>query len=249
MLIVFDGTVGAHDAPFLGVIKAEMQSGFQRQDDGGSTITQLLKDIFLTKATRLYKVGMMVQESVSAKRPDGWTALVFDNNITQSHREAAAQYFFEGFLGCAFRGDGAYETARFFDLTREFVARSNLPTEEKRDVNDALYTYIKTEKSPTFTADEFAEKYLPKPTQDLFRNFLEAKHFPRRGIVRDTSRLGAKLRRRRFKFGSAAEFFASPEALSQRKVEIETGPAQKFGGDGDEIWTRIVVHQSVTEER
>lgn len=249
MLIVFDGTVGAHDAPFLGVIKAEMQSGFRRQQDGRSIITQLLKDIFLTKATRLYKVGLMVRENLSAKRPEGWTALVFDNNITQSHREAAAQYFFEGFLGCTFKGDGAYETARFFDLTREFVARSSLPAEHKRDVNDALYTYIKTEKSPTFTSDEFADKYLPTPMQDPFRNFLEAKHFPKRAVVRDTARLGAKLRRRRFKFGNAAEFFASPEALSQKKVEIETGPAQQFGGEGDETWTRIIVHQSVTEER
>jgi nucleoid-associated protein YejK len=249
MLIVLDGTVGAHDAPFVCVIKAEMQSGFRRQPDGGSIVTQLLKDIFLTKATRLYKVGFMVRESVSEKRPEGWTALVFDHNITQSHREAAAQYFYEGFLGCVFKGDGAYETARFFDLTREFVARSSLPVEEKRDVNDALYTYIKTEKSPTFTSDEFAEKYLPKDMQDPFRNFLEAKHFPRRAVMRDTARLGAKLRRRRFKFGAAAEFFASPDALSQKKVEITSGPAQEFGGEGDEAWTRIIVHQEVTEER
>ncbi len=224
MLVVFDGTVGTTKMPFLGVIKAEMQTGFRRNRARHTTVTELLNDIFLTKATRLYKVGLMLLSDPPNALPYNWTALVFDNNITQSHRESAAQYFYEGFLGCTFPSDGAYETGRFFDLTRDFVGRSNIDSEQKRDLNDALYTFVKTDKGRTFTAADFSEKYLTPELHDEFLSFLNAKHFPLRAIVRDISRMGSKLRRRRFRFGADVELFVSPEAIDQKRVKIGNYP-------------------------
>lgn len=90
MLIVFDGTVGAPAAPFVGVIKAETQAGFRRSRAPERTIIEFLQDVFLTPATRLYKVGMMVRHDSKADPLDGWRAFVFDSNISASNREAAA---------------------------------------------------------------------------------------------------------------------------------------------------------------
>ncbi|QPB21763.1 nucleoid-associated protein [Rhizobium sp. 007] len=117
VVIAFDGSFGVPERKFLGVIKAETQSGFRRSKNAEKILTEFLDNIFLTPATRLYKIGFLVQEP----KDDGfyWRAIIFDSNISSSHRETAAQYFYESFFGCLFPANGAYETSRFYDLTKE----------------------------------------------------------------------------------------------------------------------------------
>ncbi|MGB3044495.1 MAG: nucleoid-associated protein [Xanthobacteraceae bacterium] len=249
VVLVFDGTVGGANHKFVGVIKAEKQTGFRRYKSREKTLTEFLDDLFLTAAQRLYKVALFVRVDESLPPPSGWSAYVFDTNISPTHRETAAQYFYEGFLGCELPQDGAYETARFFDLTREYVKHSGLPTEKRRDIVDALHTYVKAENGRTFSSNEFAEKYLPIEHRDTFSNFLSAKKFPMRAVVRDTSAMGNRLRRRRFRFGSDIELSVSAAALNDKTVEIKEGAANEFGGDGLDRWTRITIRQSLTDER
>ncbi|MET4847002.1 nucleoid-associated protein [Bradyrhizobium japonicum] len=249
VVLVFDGTVGGADHKFVGVIKAEKQTGFRRYKSREKTLTEFLDDLFLTAAQRLYKVALFVRVDESLTSPDGWNAYVFDTNISPTHRETAAQYFYEGFLGCELPQDGAYETARFFDLTRDYVKQSGLPTEKRRDIVDALHTYVKAENAKTFSSNEFAEKYLPVEHRDAFSNFLSAKKFPMRAVVRDTSAMGNRLRRRRFRFGSDIELSVSAVALNDKTVEIKEGTAKEFGGEGLDRWTRITIRQSLTDER
>lgn len=157
ILVVFDGTVAVNNHRFLGVIKAETHSGFRRhQDEKKRIITEFLSEVFLTPTTRLYKIALFVLESLSPKPlPAGWRSFVFDSNISPNHREAAAQYFYEGFLGCLLPEDGAYETSRFFDLTKDFVRKTDLTPQIKRKVVDALITFVQAETARTFTASEF----------------------------------------------------------------------------------------------
>lgn len=246
MLIVFDGSVGAKAQPFVGVIKAETQAGFRRSKDGAKAVVEFLQNIFLTPATRLYKIGLMLFEDTTKAKPDGRRAFVFDSNISVSNREAAAAYFYEGFLGCALPSDGPYETARFFDLTREFVRKSDLDPEKKRDVMDSLYVFVRDEQDPTFTAEQFGSRYLPDDMQDPFADFLNAKKFTPNAVVRDTTQMGNRLRRRRLKFGGDIELSASPEAL-KNKVQIEAIAADD-GGAAD-AWTRITIRERLTGEQ
>lgn len=248
VVIVFDGKFGVPERHFVGVIKAETQSGFRRLRDKEKILTQFLNDIFLTPAQRLYKIGFLIPGKQSDGR-SGWSCFIFDSNITSNQRESAAQYFYESFMGCTFPSNGAYETSKFFDLTRKFVRNSDLEPEKKRDINDALFTFVKVEQSPTFTSQEFAEKYLPLEVRDGFSSFLQSNKFPERAVVRDVSDMGTRLKRRKFKFGSDAEFSASPEALRNKKVEINTVEAKKLGGDDEELWTQIIVRQRMTDQQ
>ena len=249
MLIVFNGTVGTADRAFLGVIKAETQSGFRRhKDEKKRIITEFLSNVFLTPAIRLFKIAMFVLEETEAKLPHGWRAFVFDSNISQSHRKSAAQYFYEVFLGCVLPEDGAYETSRFFDLTKEFVRKSDLPGPIKRKMVDALITFVDVETAKTFTAKEFADKYLPLHLRDPFSNFVNSKKFPARAVVRDTSQMGSKLKRRRFQFGADIELSVTPEALN-KTVIFKTGKARDFGGEGTDPWTQVTIKQPLTSER
>jgi hypothetical protein len=250
ILIVFDGAVGVENHAFLGTIKAETQPGFRRHPDARKKlITEFLSDVFLTPATRLYKIALFVCHDKTMKLPNGWRAFVFDSNIALTHRESAAQYFYEAFLGCVLPEDGAYETARFFDLTKEFVGKTTLSGAIKRKMVDALFTFVQAETAKTFTANEFADKYLPLDLRDPFNNFVEARQFPTRAVVRDTSQMGSKLKRRRFRFGADIEFSTTPEALNNKTVILKTGKAKEFGGEGSAPWTQITIKQPMTDER
>lgn len=249
VVLVFDGTVGAKNQKYVGVIKAEKQSGFRRRRDRNTTLTEFLDDLFLTPAQRLYKVGIFVEVTTGLPAASGWEAFVFDTNIKKGHREAAALYFYETFLGCGMMEDGGYETARFFDLTKDFVKRSGFPREKKQDLIDALHTFVKTQTETTFTFQEYAKQYLPAAEQDAFANFLDAHRFPKRAIIRDISQMGNRLRRRRFRFGADIELSVTAEALNSRSVSIESGKASDFGGEGADPWTRVTIRHSMTDER
>ncbi|KEQ02517.1 hypothetical protein GV68_21780 [Pseudorhizobium pelagicum] len=249
MLLVFDGKVGKDERPFVGVIKAEMQSGFQRRPGAAKVVTEFLENIFLTPATRLYKLAVFIAEDIQVVDDTKWKCVVFDSNITAARRENAAVYFYDGFLGCAFPENGKYETAKFFDLTKEFVRSSVTDRDLRRDLSDALFAFVKVEQAPTFTSQQFGEAYLPMELRDPFNKFLETKKFPTdRAVVRDTSEMGSRLRRRKYKFGPDIEFSASPEAIRNGTATIEDVPSVNADGDENGTWTRIIIRRPVTEQ-
>lgn len=193
MLLVFDGKVGGDDRPFVGVIKAEMQSGFQRRQASTTLVTEFLENIFLTPATRLYKLALFIADDINVVSETKWRCFVFDSNITAARRENAAVYFYDGFLGCAFPENGKYETAKFFDLTKEFMRSSVSDRDLRRDLSDALFAFVKVEQAPTFTSQQFSDTYLPVELRDPFTKFLEAKKFPtNRAVMRDISDMGGQ---------------------------------------------------------
>ena len=248
MLIVFDGTVGGSMTPFVGVIKAEIQAGFRRSRSGEKAIVEFLQNIFLTPATRLYKIGIFLYEEKDSAAPSGRRAYIFDNNISISNREAAAAYFYEGFLGCALPSDGPYETARFFDITKEFVRRSSLTPERKRDLLDSLFVFVRDEQDSTFTYDQFCDRFIPQELRDSYGEFMRAKKFSPNAIVRDTSQMGTRLRRRRLKFGADIELSASPDALAT-KITVDAIQGDAVEGAVIPMWTRIIIKEPLSGEQ
>lgn len=249
MLLVFDGKVGGDERPFVGVIKAEMQSGFQRRLSAARIVTEFLENIFLIPATRLYKLALFIAESSNIITETKWRCFVFDSNITAARRENAAVYFYDGFLGCAFPENGKYETVKFFDLTKEFVRSSINDRDLRRDLGDALFAFVKVDQAPTFTSQQFGEAYLPMELRDPYTKFLEGKKFPtNRAVVRDISEMGGRLRRRKYKFGPDIEFSASPEAIRNGTASIEDVPAGNVVKGETGTWTVITVRRPVTEQ-
>lgn len=247
MAIVFDGSVGTPPKELVGVIKAETQDGFRRTEAKRNTKIELLKGIFLTPATRMYKIGMFVRDRGSATLPDGWLAYVFDSNLSAIKREGAAQYFYEGFLGCELPEHGAYETAKFFDATKDFIKASSYEPEKKRNLIDSLYVFVRDETSPTFSASEFASRFLENENQGSFLKFIERKHVPTRTIVRDISGMGTRLRKRRFHFGADIEFSVSVEALNSDVSIEEIEPISPHKSATK--WTKITVKRQMSGEK
>ena len=119
-------------------------------------------------------------------------------------------------------------------------------------MSDALFAFVKVDQTPTFTSQQFGEAYLPAELRDPFNSFLESKKFPtNRAVVRDISEMGARLKRRKYKFGPDIEFSASPDAIRNGTVTIVDVPAEEIdeGEEGEiETWTRITVRRTMTEQ-
>lgn len=241
ILVVFNGTINAASLPFVAVIKAEKQTGFREV----RASLQFLKDLFLTPASKLYKIGFFIREGVARQAlTDGWKAFVYDSNMTTANRDGAAKYFFESFLGCRIPENSAYLTRAFFEHTREFIRNLPAEPEEKDDLLTSLYTYLKVDQAPTIQVSSFSTAYLSPDKQDDYRTFMEGRNFPLNAVQKDTTDIKAQLRKRRVRFSHSIELTAPPEAFKDI-ITIETVPADGVARGQPEQWTRITIKDRI----
>ena len=164
--------------------------------------------------------------------------------MTAANRDGAAKYFFELFLGCHIPENSAYLTRAFFEHTREFIRELPAELEVKDDLLTSLYTYLKVDQTPTIQVNSFSTAYLPVGNQDDYRNFMQGKNFPLTAVLKDTSDIKGRLRKRRVKFSGSIELTAPPESFKDL-ITMEAIPA-----DGAELgqpneWTRITIKDRI----
>jgi nucleoid-associated protein YejK len=246
IVVVISGQVSYPPKRFIGIIKAEPQPGFAVKDD---FTLEFLRNLFLTPDARLYKIGAFVEVDSQRQNGDGWKVFVYDDLMTLANRDNAAQYFYETFLGCNIPQNSARQTKAFFDLTKEFVGKLDIPEHEKMDINTGLYTYLKVDQTPTVDTVTFAKRYLVgSAIHDTYLAFMKQKHFPSTVVNKDISELKHKLRRRRFVFNSDLQFSGPAE-----KFEELVSVNQIFGDEAQDgvkpIWTQITVRDRIRHEQ
>ncbi|MFP7754142.1 nucleoid-associated protein [Thermodesulfobacteriota bacterium B35] len=133
--------------------------------------------------------------------------------MARNESREAALYFYNSFLGCSVSPSSKKLTKDFYHLTKEFINNSELPDGYKIDLQNSLYSYLKTSQQTTISVNTFAEEFLPIETRDTYCNFMAQKEFPQHAITKDLTHLKGKLRRRKINFTS--------------KVKLE-GPADEF---------------------
>lgn len=246
VLIVFSGTVNAASHPFVGVIKAEKQTGFR---EGSGTSLQFFRDLFLTPASKLYKIGFFLCANDSDQSdPDGWKVFVYDSHMTAANRQGAAKYFYELFLGCRVPENSAYLTRTFFESTREFIRQLPIGAEDKDDLLTSLYTYLKVDQTPTIEVSSFSNSYLPTESRDDYETFMVSKNFPMNAVQKDVSDIKSQLRKRRVQFTGSIELTAPPEAF-QDLIEMVAIPAEGSGAEEIPAWTRITIKDRIRNQQ
>ncbi|WP_441228228.1 nucleoid-associated protein [Tardiphaga sp. 20_F10_N6_6] len=248
IVVVFSGQIGSPSRKYLGIIKAETQSGFLREVSRSGMDAAYLKDLFLTPAAKLYKIGVFVAPpSGISEFPNGWQAFVFDSHMSSAKRDGAAQYFYEAFLGCVIPKNSSFLTKEFFEHTKEFVKGLSIPREERADLLTGLYTYLKVDQTPTISVSSFAKTYLPANTVDDFSHYMKQKKFPSGTVQKDTSDLKGVLRLRKMVFSNSIKFTAPPEAFKDM-VTVETINGEGSDGSPQE-WTRITIRDHIREDQ
>lgn len=248
ILVVFSGTAGHPSRRIVGFIKAETHSGFTRQrDENGSISLRFLTNLLLTPQTKLYKIGIFVESDPENANPlpSGWRAFIYDDQISTSNKLTAAQYFYEGFLGCFFPETSARLTREFHDYTKDFIRRLDVPEEDKIDLHNALITYLKVDQSPTVQTSAFAQAFLPSPeTRDAYEQFMRAKEFPAIAIHKDLADVASALRYRKVSFSGEIRLIAPADKFESmvRMQSIEGEPDQH---GQIPTWTQIIVKDRI----
>lgn len=248
IVVAFAGSAGVPARRIMGVIKAEVHNGFTRQEDQQGRLTlRFLKDLLLTPQTKLYKIGIFLEQAPANGQalPAGWRAFVYDELMTAANRYAAAAYFYGGFLGCKFPPSSALKTRQFYDLTKGFVRAMNVPEEDKLDLYNALVTYLKTDQSPTVEVNAFAMTYFADPEmQDAYAEFMTESGFPREAVAKDLTDVTKSLRTRRMTFRNNVKVIAPAEGFDNLlQIRLIAGDVDANGIVPQ--WTQVTVKDRI----
>lgn len=253
ILVVFTGKQGHLQKKFLGVIKAEIHSGYEKKKDPNTQEISLkfVQEILLTPGTRLYKTAAFFDkdgaDSGSQDLNDKWTVMISDYQISKTDGKAAAQYFYSDFLGCGYPETSARTTKKFYEAASSFIDHLEVSSEKKSDLYNALTTYLKVDTSSTITPSEFASNYFDVDTQDSFNAYMEEVGLPSTSFTKDNAHIESKLKFRKVNFSKNVKITA-PSDVFKNYVEIES-----IDGDPDEsgtpqTWTKVIVKDRITQQ-
>lgn len=215
VLVIFKGTAGRDGKPCLGIIKAEIQTGFQKKSHGHLTI-EFLSDLLLTPQQKLYKMGLFIQKN-NKKKPshEDFDTFVFDHNMTAKETRTAVFYFYGTFLGCSISSTDKKITQDFYNRTTDYIVYTQLNDDQKVDLSNALCIYLKTGNQETMSVNDFAEKYFTEfNLADEYKTKMREHSIPDRAFTGDIEYIKNKLKRRYMKFSSGAAITAQSEKFN-----------------------------------
>lgn len=244
LLMVFEGKVGAPARRYIGLLKAEPQTGFRQHITGGKSLLEFINKLFLTPDSKVYKIGIFVEKAVKSLSPQDFACYLFDANISNKETAKAATYFYETFLGMTYLRSDAATTRKFIEVTRKFISKLDIAEEERIDISSALISYVRTDQSQVASVSEFAQKYLPDPDlRDTYEEFCRKNSLPEHSFTKNLSESKSLLRRRKVRIGNDVQLTAPADKFGDL-VEITSIP-----GTDDEPWTQITVKAKLIGEK
>jgi hypothetical protein len=248
IFIAFTGSAGVPPRRLLGIIKAEVHNGFRRELANGAMTLRFLRDLLLTAQTKLYKIGLFVEATPNAVDvgTERWQAFIYDETLTLANRDGAAQYFYEGFLGCKFLESSARNTKKFHDLTKAFIRVMDIPEVERISLNNALVTYLRADQSPTVSTTVFSSTYLSDAdTRDAYERHMQAGDFPMGAVAKDLTDINSALRLRKLTFRNQVRLIAPAESFDDLVVvEPIDGDIDQHGNR--DHWTRLTIKSDIS---
>lgn len=175
-----------------------------------------MENLILTPQSKLYKIGIFYETlAKTSGAVDDLHAHVFDSNIKSDDDRQAAKYFYSSFLGLRIPDNAVQRTRDFYKYTAEFIGGMDTSPERKIDLQQALYTYLKTDTSTTIEGTEFAQRYMTPGESDDFVGYMDKKGFPDSAIVKDTKAINRKLARRKLSFTNDVKISAPADQFAE----------------------------------
>jgi len=252
IIVIFSATYQYNKLPFVGIIKADLYSGYEKKLDASTGIISLkhVKELLLTPSTRLYKsAGFFKREGLDndSSLAQKWIVHISDYQIDKSDGKAAAQYFYQTFLGCDYPLSSARTTKAYFELACGFINKMNIPNEERSDLHNVLYAQLKSGKSQKIDPMAFAGAYMSTDDIDNFRNHLEDANFQVAPFIKDIEYITSKLKNRRVKFSKNIRISA-PSEIFEEFVTIETVIGEPDTNGKKSTWTKIIVKDEIVDQ-
>jgi hypothetical protein len=253
IVVVFSGKQGLPQKKFLGIIKAEVHSGYQKEvaPETNEISLKFVEELLLTPGTRLYKTAGFFEkdnyDEDSNNLNDKWAVMVSDYQINKAEGKAAAKYFYSDFLGCGYPRTSARITKQFYESTKSFIANLNVSQTVKSDILNALTTYLKVEASSAISASEFAERYFDTDAQDAFTNHIEKAGLPSTAFTKDIEHIKSMLKVRKVRFNTNIKIIGPSEAFKEL-VNIESMEGDPDDSGATPEWTKVIIKDRISEQ-
>lgn len=254
IVVVFTGRHGHPHSRFLGIIKAEVHSAYEKEvnKDTNEISLKFVEEVLLTPATKLYKTaGFFETPSSDPESKDlnnKWSVMISDSQISQTDGKVAAQYFYSRFLGCGYPKTSARTTKEFYDATCAFIKKMDIDPVQRNDLLNALVSYLKVEKTPTVSVSEFASRFLADvDVQDDFSTYMAKQGVPNTDFTKDITHIESSLSYRKISFGGNIKIVAPSEAF-KKLVTIEQIQGEPDQDGGYSEWTKIIIKDKVLQQ-
>lgn len=253
VVVVFTGVRGSSQEKFLGIIKADVYSAYEKHEDPKTHEISLeyIEEVLLTPSSKLYKTAGFFEKSTSGSPPkdlkEQFRVFVSDSQISQSDGKAAAKYFYKDFLGCDYPHTSARVTKQFFDLTKIFIADLDIDEYKKHDYLTALNTYLRIDTGSSASVSEFSQRYFDTNTGDAYKVFATKAGMPLTAFAKNTEHIERPLKQRKVKFKSDVKITGSSDAF-RKLITFEVFDSDIQTGDGPEKWTKIIVKDTIAFE-
>ena len=219
----------------LALMKLEREAGARVaaiQHQGKSTFdVQHLSDLMLTDKTRVFKVGLFVQEGTT---PESIAGLVSDNQSAQWHKSDIADFFLRRFLGCKLREEPRVTTRNYLDATEEWI--NDFVTDPVLKTKYEVATLAEMQRDlGSINPRTFADQNLGLADRQSYISHLEDRQVPVTEFPKDNSMVEPRLRRISMELESGVVIMAKSDVFED-KVNITE---QNYGQSRIEIIDRV----------
>ncbi|WP_394179656.1 nucleoid-associated protein [Marinomonas posidonica] len=253
IVVVFTGTCNYPVREFLGIIKAETHSGYEKikNPKTGKISLKFIEEVLLTPGTKLYKsVAFLKKIQYNPNETNlnkNWEVWVSDSQVNKAEGKAAAAYFLEKFLGFVYPQTSSRKTKIFYDTTLQYIQHLDIEQEKKNDYLNALTTYLKVDKSNIIDPIDFSEKYFDKEDNTGYLEHLEQMDIETTSFVKDIENIKSKLKIRKLSFNGNIKIIGSPEEFKD-KVSFEPIDGEPDKHDNIPKWTKIIIKDVIKSQ-
>lgn len=211
--------------PSLAILKLEKEEGVrvrqQQHQDGVTLSIEHIRDLMLTAKTKVFKVGLFVQEGTELETIHG---VVSDKQRGLRPTTEVASFFLEKFLGCQLREAPEITTKRFYAATEAFINQSVADPLAKARYQIGLLAALSSEEADV-SPRVFANRFMQLGDRQKYIEWLEASGVPVQPFPKNIALLEPQLHRIHLGFASGISLLATPESFDRHvtMMSLEDG--------------------------
>lgn len=218
IVVVLKGSVNNNKV--VVVLKLERDEGARLKKNSRQHFIDIesVRDLMLTKKTRLYKVGFFFDRSDFNSDFDGY---VCDNQISIESTAGVAKFFLEQYLGCRLYDDTRKLTRNFFESTKEFILRVETPI-KRATYYEHLLSYMNRQ-IRTIDPREFSVTYLDQDDRQIYEDHLSRFNVQLSPFEKDNDLITAHIEKMMIDFDNDVSIISRNGELGNRVTLTDEG--------------------------